>query len=190
MRLLRSSSLILLSTIVIAKPQAHVSGILTDSSSKEKLVGADIIPHSNKKDYKAITKSAGEFKFANVEAGDYKLVIDFVGYEKFSKQINIAAATINLNIELQQNTNTLAAVNVFATINGEIEAGSRLREKNANNIVNVISAEAMQRSPDINAANVLQRMSGVTLQKNSGADEAYAIIRGLEPRYNNTLING
>ena len=85
---------------------------------------------------------------------------------------------------------TLANVNVFTTINGEKEAGSRLREKSANNIVNVISAQAMQRSPDINAANVLQRMSGVTLQKNSGADEAYAIVRGMEPRYNNTLING
>jgi hypothetical protein len=48
----------------------------------------------------------------------------------------------------------------------------------------------MVRSPDINAANVLQRMSGVTIQRSSGGDEAYAIIRGMEPRYNNTLLNG
>ena len=60
----------------------------------------------------------------------------------------------------------------------------------ANNITNVLSAQAMQRSPDINAANALQRVSAVTIQRNSGSDEAFAIIRGLEPRYNNTLING
>jgi len=48
----------------------------------------------------------------------------------------------------------------------------------------------MERSPDINAANALTRVSAVTIQRNSGSDEAYAIIRGLEPRYNNTLING
>jgi len=58
-----------------------------------------------------------------------------------------------------------------------------LKEKRSNNIVNVISAKAMERSPDINAANVLQRMSGLTIQRNGGGDEAYPIIRGLDPRY-------
>ena len=48
----------------------------------------------------------------------------------------------------------------------------------------------MERSPDLNAANAITRVSAVTIQRNSGSDEAYAIIRGLEPRYNNTLING
>jgi hypothetical protein len=48
----------------------------------------------------------------------------------------------------------------------------------------------MVRSPDINAANVLQRMSGITVHRSSGGDEAYAVIRGMEPRYNNTLLNG
>ena len=48
----------------------------------------------------------------------------------------------------------------------------------------------MEVSPDINAANVLQRMRGLTIQRNGGGDDAYAIIRGLDPRYNNTLING
>lgn len=48
----------------------------------------------------------------------------------------------------------------------------------------------MERSPDINAANVLQRMSGLTIDRNGGGDEAYPIVRGLDPRYNNTLIDG
>ncbi len=54
----------------------------------------------------------------------------------------------------------------------------------------MVTAQVMERSPDINAANVLQRVSGVTIQRNTGGDEAYAMIRGLEPRYDNTLING
>ncbi|HEX4851081.1 MAG TPA: TonB-dependent receptor plug domain-containing protein, partial [Puia sp.] len=41
-----------------------------------------------------------------------------------------------------------------------------------------------------NAANVLQRMSGLTIDRNGGGDEAYPIVRGLDPRYSNTLING
>ncbi|HVX28128.1 MAG TPA: TonB-dependent receptor [Parafilimonas sp.] len=170
--------------------QFKISGTISDSISKDKLVDATVTLHNNIHNLNTTANSNGEFVFNNVISGNYILDIDLVGYQRFSQRITVTAKDISLHILLSRNQSTLAAVNVFTTINGEQESGSRLREKNANNIVNVISAQAMQRSPDINAANVLQRMSGITLQKNSGADEAYAIVRGLEPRYNNTLING
>ncbi len=90
----------------------------------------------------------------------------------------------------RKKANSLSTVQVYGKISQEDEAGAIQKEKHSPNIVNVISAQAMERSPDINAANVLQRMSGLTIQRNGGADEAYPIIRGLDPRYNNTLING
>ncbi len=190
MRLLFGVSFILFFTISITKIQAQVNGVVTDSASKEKLPDAVINLENNKKDYKTTTNAAGEFRFENVVAGNYNLSIEYIGYQKFSRQITINAGNINVNILLNQSANTLATVNVFTSVNGELETSSRSSEKKANNIVNIISAQAIQRSSDVNAANVLQRMSGVTLQKNTGADESYAIVRGLEPRYNNTLING
>lgn len=139
----------------------------------------------------AITTADGEFKFADLVKGDYEIKIEYIGYALYNKQIKLGDNDKKeLTIKLAETSGTLQNVNVFTTINGGNETSSRNAEKNANNITNVISAQAIQRSPDINAANVLQRMSGITLQKNSGASEAYAIIRGLEPRYNNTLING
>jgi len=45
--------------------------------------------------------------------------------------------------------------------------------------------------PDITAAGALQRISGVTMQRTSNSGEAqYAIIRGMDKRYNYTLVNG
>lgn len=84
----------------------------------------------------------------------------------------------------------LHQVSVFGQLSREEEPGSRARERHADNVTNIISSRAMERSPDINAANVLQRMSGITVQRSGGGDEAYSIIRGMEPRYNNTLVNG
>ncbi|MGI8952447.1 MAG: TonB-dependent receptor domain-containing protein [Chitinophagaceae bacterium] len=141
---------------------------------------------------RSITTSLdGEFKFKELTAGTYEVKIQFVGFLLYDKQIKLDDDDKKeISVQLTEISGALQNVNVFSKINGENESSSRLSEKNANNITNVISARAMERSPDINAANVLQRMSGVTLQKNSGADEAYAIIRGMEPRYNNTLING
>ncbi|MGS0099154.1 TonB-dependent receptor plug domain-containing protein, partial [Escherichia coli] len=35
-----------------------------------------------------------------------------------------------------------------------------------------------------------QRVSGVTIQRDNNGEGRYAIIRGMAPRYNNTLVNG
>lgn len=90
----------------------------------------------------------------------------------------------------QKSRNRLNWFRVYGKNCEESEASSRRSEKNADDITNAVSAQAMQRSPDINAANAFSRVSAVTIQHNSGSDDAYAIIRGLETCYNNTLING
>ncbi|WP_183568611.1 TonB-dependent receptor plug domain-containing protein [Mucilaginibacter sp. SP1R1] len=123
--------------------------------------------------------------------GSYKIKVKYIGYKEYEQHIDLPAEkTVTLNMALTEKTESLKAVSVYAKTNAESESSSRWSEKNANNLLNVLSAQAMQRSPDINAANAIQRISAVTIQRNSGSDEAYAIIRGLEPRYNNTLING
>ena len=58
------------------------------------------------------------------------------------------------------------------------------------NVVNVMSAKAIELSPDITVANVIQRMSGVTVERNSSGEGQYAILRGMDKRYNYTLVNG
>lgn len=42
------------------------------------------------------------------------------------------------------------------------------------NVVTVMSAKAIELSPDITVANVIQRMSGVTVERNSSGEGQYA----------------
>jgi len=174
--------------------QTQIKGTVTNQVTKEKLQGALVtLKGIKKRTSKVITGVNGDFSFNGLAAGEYDVTVEFVGFGSFTAHVSLAQGQSNsfeLAVTLNEKAKSLDSVNVFSKINGENEASSRASEKKANNIINVISAQAMQRSPDVNAANVLQRMSGVTLQKNSGADESYAIVRGLEPRYNNTLING
>ena len=170
--------------------QSSVKGTLYDKETGQKLSGATVLLKNSKGDVKnEISDEGGEFKYKNVSDGDYMLEVNYVGFTRYSRNLHVDR-DIELKIQLTENAQVLSNVHIFTKINAEEEASSRISEKNANNITNVISAKAMERSPDINAANVLQRMSGITLKKNSGADESYAIVRGLEPRYNTTLING
>jgi TonB-dependent receptor len=165
-----------------------IRGKLT-GKNKEPLAGAFI--SLNNTSIKTITDSNGYFILTHVPPGEYMITVEYVGYTTVSRHFKLKPdETEKLDFALDTKDASLAEIDVFGKISQEEEAGARQREKRANNILNVISAKAMERSPDINAANVLQRMSGLTIQRNGGSDEAYPIIRGLDPRYNNTLING
>ena len=65
---------------------------------------------------------------------------------------------------LDSDTQVLKDVTVIAHNPGRTEAGARGIEKQAMNVVNVMSAKAIELSPDITVANVIQRMSGVTIE--------------------------
>src|SRR5258708_22436428 len=140
---------------------------------------------------KKVADDKGNFEITGLQAGEYDLTIENIGYTVITRHIVLKAGeSFKLFIGLNLEGKSLTEVTVFGQRDREKESGSRDREKNAAGITNIISSQAMVRSPDINAANVLQRMSGITVQRSSGGDEAYAVIRGIAPRYNNTLVNG
>ena len=61
--------------------------------------------------------------------------------------------------------------------------------KVAPNLINVISADKMGTFPDLNAAEALRRLPGVSVQR-SGGEGRFVSIRGARPQYNGTLVNG
>ena len=58
-------------------------------------------------------------------------------------------------------------------------------QKNTSTVSQVISAEAIRRSPDRNTGEVLRRVPGTSIQEGK-----YVIIRGLSDRYNQAMLNG
>jgi len=182
-------TILLLPAFFASAQTISIKGRVFDDVTNEVLPGASV--RLDGTDKGTNTDSNGNFQFTDITPGKYKIKVKFVGYSEFEKEIKVTAGqTINLKISLSSKANDLSEVSVFGSIDKETDAASRATEKNANNILNVVGAKAIIKSPDLNAANVLQRVSGVTIQHNSGGDEAYAVIRGVEPRYNNTLING
>ncbi|GAC1311854.1 MAG: TonB-dependent receptor [Mucilaginibacter sp.] len=173
----------------VSAQNASIKGVVTDSKTGEKLIGANI--HFEGLELGASTDNNGFYTLSGIKPGSYKINVKYIGYTTFEKQIILTPSQVlNLNISLVSSSELLQNVYVVGRLATETEAASRANEKNSDNLKNVVSAQAIAKSPDINAANVLQRVSGVTIQRNAGGDDSYAIIRGLEPRYNNTLING
>lgn len=169
-----------------AQSPIKVKGTLTDASSHETLLGATVGIAGGKS---MQTGLDGSFSFDLQQGGNYTFHCTYVGYKALDTTINISASTV-IHLHLNSSTSELSGVTIAGRRDRETESSAKRDEKNAAQVMNVISAKAIQLSPDIIIANVLQRVSGVSLERSSSGDGRYAIIRGMDQRYNYTLING
>lgn len=159
-----------------------------DAVNGEPLVGATVILN-NQSNY---IKLDGSFTFKNTFVGKNTIKVSYTGYKTETKefQINKLNEVKNIEILLQPTSNTLASVSVSSSSSKDNDKSVRRLEKIADPIINVLSSKNIQLLPDITVANALQRVSGVTIEKSSSGEARYPIIRGMEKRYINTLING
>ncbi|HEY5390726.1 MAG TPA: DUF2012 domain-containing protein, partial [Hanamia sp.] len=168
-----------------------IKGKVTDIQTGEPLVDATITLKSNAKKYNTNSGMDGSFIFKNIEAGSYTETIQYVGYE--DEQLKVEAKkniSVRNDIQLKVHARKLNAVIVNANMNKGSDISARHVERMSSNLLNIISARAIENSPDITVGNVLQRAAGVSLVKNSSGDGENAIIRGMADRYNYTTING
>jgi TonB-dependent receptor len=88
---------------------------------------------------------------------------------------------------LQPTVSDIEKVTVLGNRNGQ--AGALNKQKNADNLKNMLAAELIEKLPDLSAADALQRVPGVSLQREQG-EGRYIQIRGTEPRLSTVTING
>jgi outer membrane receptor protein involved in Fe transport len=179
-----------LTLIQLTVQGVNIIGTVYEGESKEPLVGANVILESTT--LIGITNIKGNYEIRDVKPGEFTIVVSYIGYVTARKKITIGnnAGSYHLNFFLVQNTTELKAVNVIGTMNKGTDQNARASEKNASNVINVVSGRTIDLSPDITVAQIAQRVSGVTLDRSSDGQSQYAIIRGIQQRYNNTLING
>ncbi len=170
--------------------KAQVKGKVVDESTNELLVGATVYLSNTKiADFVGLN---GTYHLRKILPGTYTIVSQFIGYGREEKVIEIVdtGKVIKLDFKLKSNGNTLNEVTVVSSNDKGSDNYARKLEKNSDNVMNIISAKNIQLLPDVTIGNVLQRMSGVTVEKTSSGEGRYATIRGMDKRYNYTTIDG
>lgn len=188
-RLLFFSLLLLFSTTVFA---GIIRGKVTDAETGEPLVGAIVTLEGASHPLNAFVQLDGSFVFKNLKPGTYTIKVSNIGYEELTgQQAILTESTPNafVNIVLKVKATEMTAVDVSTKSNGS-DAGARGLEKKAISLQNILSEKTIQLLPDVTVANALQRVSGVSIQRSTSGEGRYAIIRGMDERYNNTLVNG
>jgi len=167
--------------------QNTISGKISDKKNQEFITGATVYLKGTK--MFATSGLDGSYVLKNIPTGVYTIEVSFIGYNKISETVEIKESK-KLNFSLNSEGLNLQTVVVSGTKDQGSEGSARNSEKNVMNVINVISAKEIEVSPDITVANVVQRVSGVSLERNANGDGQHAIVRGMDKRYNYTLVNG
>lgn len=168
---------------------AKIKGRVYDKQSGEALVGATVVLEKTGKS--TSTGLDGSFELKDVPVGKATIRVTYITYKTIVQDIEILAKdNDHLKFYMETASKDLNEVTVRATAGGSNDRDARRIEQNATQVMNIVSGRAMEVSPDLTVANVMQRVSGVSIERNSNGDGQYAILRGMDKRYNYTLVNG
>lgn len=180
-------SLLLLALSVCAQ-KGKITGKVISSKNGEPLVGATVTIESLNKATQ--TDQNGYFSFSGLSDGSYPVLCTYVSYasKKVPAVVVKSGAVVNIDIVMIP-AGEMEAV-VVKTTGGnkkpvETVSALLLAQKNSASVSDGISAESIRRLPDRNTGEVLRRVSGASLQ-----EDKFAIVRGLNERYNAAYING
>jgi TonB-dependent receptor len=129
----------------------------------------------------------GRFTLAGVPAGSVAVRARYIGFRpKVVEGITVpAGGTATQDITLAAQIVELEEISVSASAEQGTVARALEEQRYATGVVSAITQEQISRSPDSDAGQAVQRVSGVTVQ-----DGKYVFVRGLGERYTTTSLNG
>lgn len=166
------------------KGTGKLTGKVTDAATNESLAGVTI----SAKTTKFVTTSIpdGTYIFS-LPPGTYTVRYSYTGHKtkEISGILIKAGESTFLDILLETATKELEGVVVSANIKKEAQSSVYSAQKRSAAVSDGISIEAIRRTPDNNAGQILKRVSGVNVQ-----DNRFVVVRGLSDQYNQTMLNG
>jgi TonB dependent receptor/CarboxypepD_reg-like domain/TonB-dependent Receptor Plug Domain len=186
MRLLLSF-IICLSGFNLSAQKGKIEGKVTDAKTGTVITGATVMIDGSKA---GVSTNTDGYFIISVDAGK-KHVITLSSINYKPKEITDIEVTVNsvthldIVLETAAKTETEVVVKSSATKRLETSAALIAYQKNTAVVAQVISAEAIRRSPDKNTGEVLKRAPGTSVQ-----DGKYLVVRGLADRYNQAMLNG
>ncbi|HEV7389524.1 MAG TPA: TonB-dependent receptor [Gemmatimonadaceae bacterium] len=187
--LARLATLVVLVTPTIAigqdAPTGQLVGRVVDAGTGQGLadVGVQVVGTT----LGASTGVDGRFFITKVPAGTVTIQARRIGFAaKTVTGIQLESGqTLDQNIALTSATVQLTPLVVSATSERGTVSSALDAQRTAVGVVNAVTAQQIARSPDANAAQAVQRVSGVTVQ-----DDKYVFVRGLGERYTTSSLNG
>jgi outer membrane receptor protein involved in Fe transport len=164
-----------------------ISGKVTDELTGEELVGASVRVKDSNPLIGTSTDLSGNFQLRNVKPGAYIVVISYVSYstQEITEVVVTAGGITTLNVALKEKVTEVEDVVIRASFKTNTANALLLQQKRSISIGDGISAEDIRKAPVSTSGDVIKKVSGASIQGGK-----FAVIRGLNDRYNTAYLNG
>ncbi len=161
-----------------------IEGKVTDAKNQETIIGANVVIEGTT--VGAATDIDGNFIIANVKPGTYSIVISFVTYKTHIIKDVVVESGKKTTLEVTLAEDVAELEEIIVTARREISTDLNLLKsiKESKLVVSGISAEQISKLPDSDAAQIAQRVPGITI-----VDNRFVMVRGVPERYNQVLVN-
>jgi TonB-dependent receptor len=178
-------SLFVILTAHAQSSKGTLKGHVIDASG-DVLQGAQIALQSS--NISLSTGLQGDFFVRDLEPGGYTFTISYVGFAPVTKTVDVVAGQVtSIDVKLEVASQSEQVLVTAPRVAGEAEAINR--ERSADNIVQVLTADVIRSLPNANMADALGRLPSVSLERDEGEGK-YVQVRGTEPRLTNTTVDG
>ncbi len=159
---------------------AVIRGKIIDSMTAEPVFGATVLVRAEKSF--AQTDFDGNYSIS-VSAGTHDLEVQMIGFDPVKRRVTVTSGQ-SQSINITLGVTELDVVQVTGRALNNTEASMLSLQKKSGSVSDGITSEAIKKSPDSNAGDVLKRVTGITL-----VGGKYVFVRGLGERYSNTVVN-
>ena len=165
---------ILLSAALLAAyattASAHtIDGVVKDNKTGEPLIGT-VVRVKELPDVSTTTGLDGSFTLHELpDKGKLTLIISYISYKTKEIVVDVARKD-KVDIPMDEDSRQLGEVVVTGHREYRSDRSAIDLEKNAGTVLNVMSQQSIQLSPDVNVASVLQRVSGVTMERDASGE--------------------
>jgi len=177
---------LLVSQSLFAQGSGSIKGRVADKETGEALIGANVVIQSTV--IGVATDIDGRFLLRSVPPGTYTLRASYIGYIAVNLQVTVNTdQTTEIDFPLVARAITGETFVVTGQARGQMSAVNQ--QLASNTISNIVAADRIKELPDVNAAESIGRLPGVSIDRWGGEATAVAI-RGLSPKYNTVTVNG
>lgn len=170
-----------------AQAEASVSIIRGRVVDEEKNVLAGAVVYIEDLKVGAVSDLDGYYILTDVAPGDHKMIVTYVGYEDFSTNVTSVARRTSVQDITMKGGVALGAVEVTSVMQGQHRAINT--QKNALQMVDVVSSDQAGKYPDSNIGDALKRISGINVQYDQG-EARFGQVRGTPADMSSVTVNG
>lgn len=170
---------------------ATIRGKVAEDAGKLPAAKITIIDSKGSIENSLITDMEGGFTVTNLPVGTYTLRVSYLGYADKDQTITISSDDEDRNIGtilLSDRVNKMTKITVVGTMQRD-QARAQMIQRNADQIKSVIASDRIGKLPDRNAAEAVQRVAGVSIEKDQG-EGRFVAVRGLPKEWNSATLNG